>query len=289
MKNLKILLSLVMVATWSISLAKEEIELEHVFENEWVSFRIGMENGKANYYYDEGTSNPTTIEIPMGCFYYTEQTDSSYHVKIYNSDYSLNTDENYIYNFTPPAGYKVSYMNTSQKLFDTDDDYEFMVCFYNSNADRNEYNKLILYDEDGTVIKDFGTGNYFSFSNVLYIIDNQYKYIIYRGLYDNENRYYDNTEIYSVPGTPAENSLRTVELSKTPSPFPNPSQTIVNLPYQLKQGEKAEMRICNLNGQLIETKQVDYQFDKIRLNVSNYQKGIYVYEVNGISSRFIVQ
>ena len=48
------------------------------------------------------------------------------------------------------------------------------------------------------------------------------------------------------------------------------------------------MNIFNTKGQLIEAKQIDFSFDKILLNISNYSKGVYLYEVNGISKRFVV-
>jgi len=70
--------------------------------------------------------------------------------------------------------------------------------------------------------------------------------------------------------------------------YPNPANTTITLPYQLKQGEKSAMHIYNINGQLVETKQVDYVFDKILLNVSSYASGTYFYEVNGVSNKFIV-
>ena len=49
------------------------------------------------------------------------------------------------------------------------------------------------------------------------------------------------------------------------------------------------MRISNIQGQLVELKQIDYVFDKIILNVSNYSKGVYIYEVNGVSNKFVVE
>jgi len=70
--------------------------------------------------------------------------------------------------------------------------------------------------------------------------------------------------------------------------YPNPAKTTINLPYRLKQGETSVMNIYNANGQLMETKKIDFVFDKIQLNVSGYTKGIYFYEVNGVSNKFIV-
>ena len=96
------------------------------------------------------------------------------------------------------------------------------------------------------------------------------------------------TEIYSLPGS-ISSSISAVKSSSIISPFPNPANSTINLSYKLAQGETAIMRICDIQGKLIEQKQIDCQFDKILLNVSNYNKGTYIYQVNGVSKKFIVQ
>ena len=94
-------------------------------------------------------------------------------------------------------------------------------------------------------------------------------------------------EIYSLPGN-MPNSITKFNSPNTQMPYPNPINTIINLPYILNDGQTSIMSIFNSNGQLIEQKQIDSVFDKILLNVESYQHGVYVYEYNGISNRFIV-
>jgi len=72
-------------------------------------------------------------------------------------------------------------------------------------------------------------------------------------------------------------------------PYPNPTNTAINLPYNLEKGETSVMRISSITGQLVEIIQIDFTADKILLNVSGYAKGVYLYEVNGVSNRFIVE
>jgi hypothetical protein len=115
----------------------------------------------------------------------------------------------------------------------------------------------------------------------LFKVNNQFKLSMYN--YDNNT-----TEIYSLPGTMA-NVVPQIGGNIFQSPYPNPANSTITLPYQLKQGEISTMRIYNMDGQLIETKQIDSAFDKILLNVSNYRRGMYIYEVNGESKRFIVK
>jgi hypothetical protein len=71
--------------------------------------------------------------------------------------------------------------------------------------------------------------------------------------------------------------------------YPNPAKTTIYLPYQLKLGETSVMHIYNAYGQLIETKKIDATFNTILLNVSNYSKGVYIFEVNGAGNKFVVE
>ncbi|MCL1943018.1 MAG: T9SS type A sorting domain-containing protein [Candidatus Azobacteroides sp.] len=266
-----------------VQMLNAQITLEHTFLNERVYFHIDVANGEPNFLNESITST-----YPENSYYYTETIGNSYHIKIYNSDYSLNTDQTY--QFIPPSGYRVSSVSPSKEIFNTDDNYEFMVKFVKISyaSYDNEYYKSILYDINGNIIKDFGTGNNITIDSYLFIINNHYKLLVYRTLYDTEHNALTQTEIYSVPGTPHSSSVSELRANKSQSPYPNPANAVITLPYQLKQGEISVMRIFNINGELIETKQIDSVFDKIQLNVSGYSKGVYIYEVNGISSRFIV-
>lgn len=73
------------------------------------------------------------------------------------------------------------------------------------------------------------------------------------------------------------------------NPYPNPAAHTINLPYQLNSGEQTDMQIYDVNGKLIATKRIDVTFDKIVLNVSGYEKGMYVYKYNGKSAKFVVE
>ena len=84
------------------------------------------------------------------------------------------------------------------------------------------------------------------------------------------------------------NNVSELKISDVQSSYPNPSKTIINLPYSLEKGQSAIMKIYKTNGQLIEQKLINSTFNKIRLNVNSYQSGVYIYEFNGISKKFVV-
>jgi len=206
------------------------------------------------------------------------QDYENYQLKLYNTDYSLYKSISLIQFQEYPDFW--AYLFT-KKLFNTDDKIEFLLhlSIYN---DENRERRLLILNEDGAILKDFG--NYENDGPVPILkINEQYKLVIYR--YENDNA---TTEIYSLPGTMS-NAVLQIGGNIFQPPYPNPANSTITLPYQLKQGEISTMRIYNMNGQLVETKQIDSAFDKILLNVSNYRRGMYIYEVNGESKRFIVK
>ena len=271
--------SIVAIMCCLSQVSNAQITLEHTFKNENVSVMSGNVNGKPNFFVEE--------LFPVGSFYLTEVVNNSVHIKAYNPDYTLIIDKTY--SLTPPTGYKASYVRVSKKVFNTDDNYELLVTFSKISpvSNDNEACRLILYDSNRNVIKDFGAGNIFYMGN-LYIINNNCKATMFRYLYDGGDLV-ANTEIYSVPGDPSAYDAGNTSVDSFSSPYPNPANTYITLPYKLNEGEFAVMNIFNINGQLIETKKIGYDFDKILLDVSGYAKGMYIYEVKNVSNKFVVK
>lgn len=272
--------SIVAIMCCLSQVSNAQITLEHTFKNESVSFMSGNVNGKPNF----------SVEklFPVGSFYLTAVVNNSVHIKAYNPDYTLIIDKTY--SLTPPTGYKASYVWVSKKVFNTDDNYELLVTFSKISpvSNDNEASRLILYDSNKNVIKDFGAGSTFYIDNSVYIINNNCKVRIYRYLH-NGGDWVASTEIYSVPGDPSAYDAGNTSVDSFSSPYPNPANTYITLPYKLNEGEFAVMNIFNINGQLIETKKIGYDFDKILLDVSGYAKGMYIYEVKNVSNKFVVK
>ena len=272
--------SIVAIMCCLSQVSNAQITLEHTFKNENVSVMSGNVNGKPNFFVEK--------LFPVGSFYFTEVVNNSVHIKAYNPDYTLIIDKTY--SLTPPTGYKTSYVWVFKKVFNTDDNYELLVTFSKISpvSNDNEASRLILYDSNKNVIKDFGAGNMFYIGNMVYIINNGCKVPISRYLY-NGGDLVANTEIYSVPGDPSAYDAGNTSVDSFSSPYPNPANTYITLPYKLNEGEFAVMNIFNINGQLIESKKIGYDFDKILLDVSGYAKGMYIYEVKNVSNKFVVK
>jgi len=72
------------------------------------------------------------------------------------------------------------------------------------------------------------------------------------------------------------------------STFPNPASDYINIGYKLSDKAKTMMNIYNAKGQLIDQKQLNSNENTLKLNVSSYKSGMYLYEYNGVSNKFIV-
>lgn len=242
---------------------KAQINLEHTF-NDNVNF------SRANYISSWG-------DLEM--FFYVDKDNSK--IKFYNTDYSLYKTVT----ITPPSGYKLSsVLYPSKNLFNTDSKIEFLIIFdaITTPENINDDSLVRIYNENGIMIKDLGKSYMISYG--IYKIGDQYKLSLLKYIYPIPVTY--KTEIYSLPGDfiGFDGAINPM----TQPAYPNPANTIINLTYNLNQGETAIMNIYNMNGQLIDQKQIDYSFTEILLNVSSYSSGTYIYEVNGITNKFIV-
>lgn len=205
-------------------------------------------------------------------------------MKTFSSDFSETTKTFSVPNID---GYSIKRdVLMSQHYFNNDDEFEF-ICTYkvnNANYDDN-YEKLIAFDSKGNILKDFGSAQYFRFIDYLFIVNNKATICIYKELSDKKA-----FEIYSVPTTVNPNQLKSATISNsTLSAFPNPAKTFVNLSYNVSGVEDAEMVITDASGRVVERRIVNAMQDNLRLNVANYKRGMYFYEVQGFTGRFIVE
>ncbi|MEI6753754.1 MAG: T9SS type A sorting domain-containing protein [Paludibacter sp.] len=242
--------------------SKAQINLEHTFSvNNGSSLSCFYTNTKGTMFY----ITPDTL---------TNQ------LKIYNTDYSLYK------NITIPRqiGYSMNVLFLSEQLFNSNTSIEF-VCLFLKYQTSGTLTKIVVYDENGAVLKDFGTYNQYVFPFLSNYNGGTTKLILIK--YDSSitPTAYD---IYSLTGT-LPNKVPETSISDVQSAYPNPSKSIITLPYKLENNKTTVMNIYKLNSQMVDSKQIDSSFDKIQLNVNSYQPGVYIYEYNGVSNKFIVQ
>ena len=69
--------------------------------------------------------------------------------------------------------------------------------------------------------------------------------------------------------------------------YPNPASYSVNIPSHLNSA--ADMFIYSMDGRLVEQRHLEAGEDEVEVRVDRMPAGIYVYRVNGVSGKFIVQ
>jgi len=247
--------------------SKAQIALEHTFNFGVDPVQSGCYVG--SYILNNELSFYTTT-------YEWSSSTKLWTLKLFNSDYSLRKSCSFDSNFD--SGYSFNFYYISQKLFNDDDLIEFLMRYFNEDEEKDH---MVLINENGEILHKFENigGNY---STQVVQYQNKTRLIIG---YKNER-----AEIYSLPGKIPNNiSENNSNIPSILSPFPNPSYSFINLPYKLEAGKTSVMNIYNINGQLIEKKKIDAFFDVIKLNVENYKSGIYIYEYNGISNKFVVK
>lgn len=201
------------------------------------------------------------LSSPEKCIKYTVWDSQS--IKIYNLDYSLYKS----ININLPEGVVPIINFSSIRLFNDDNLIEFILTYSNNGT---TYSRL--YNENGIIISEFN--------------DYVYPFITKNGnlklysLISSGNIYSVNKDI---------SSKQKSNINETKSAYPNPAIAKITLPYRLDSGEQTVMHIYSLTGQLLKAIQIDYNFDKIELDVSDFNAGEYIYEYKGISNKFIVK
>lgn len=99
------------------------------------------------------------------------------------------------------------------------------------------------------------------------------------------------TRFYKFDGSPdMEDIVEVPEAGVRSMPaFPNPTRGEVTLPYTLPQGERAMMQIFDMSGRLIEQRPISGEGRMVKVDVSAYAPGVYLYEYKGQTNRFVVR
>lgn len=185
-----------------------------------------------------------------------------------------------------------------------DDKYEFLVTKEEKAVVPHSHVTITwhfyIYNEDGAVLYTFPD----VFSCTHDFMDNNagkelYDWSVH--LMDGELRLaisyvdYDllsyRTKFYKFDGRPdMEDIVEVPEAGVRSMPaFPNPTRGEVTLPYTLPQGERATMQIFDMSGRLIEQRPISGEGRMVKVDVSAYAPGVYLYEYKGQTNRFVVR
>lgn len=232
--------------------------------------QITLEN---TYNVSGSTAYLTALELSNSGYKYVVTEPSLFQVKLYNTNHSLWKT----ISVPTISGYTlIGVYNISEGLFNIDNQVECVAYYADYTANPVQlYVKVI--DENGTVIKDIPNRSY---AGVVSTSANTFKLIV------NDNDML--REVYSLPGTssnlgiPNDGVTEIIGLS-----YPNPSTQFITIPYNLNENsDLGIIKIYNVNGQIIETFNIDSNFNNLVLDISNYSAGSYRYSitVNGSES-----
>ena len=97
------------------------------------------------------------------------------------------------------------------------------------------------------------------------------------------------TKIYTLANSINNSSILQVQQNTNSSKlYPNPARQSVTLEYNI-QGQMQEMQIVDINGRVVASYLLDPSQKQVKINTSNYKKGVYIYRYGNNSGRFVVE
>ena len=219
-----------------------------------------------------------------------EYEDGDLTFKIYNTDLEelKSIDFSYLLNAVTgediDKGFYPYFKFVGKNIFTNSGKYEFLLI-----ADKVSG----IYDEDGNKI--------YALPDVIYRDDNDYEHPfitdgkLFIHAYDTIGYYeeYDEpmvvtvTKSYNLAGSNA-SSITAVQQQNPTRLYPNPAKHSVILEYNI-QGQMQEMQIVNTQGRVVASYLLDPSQKQVKINTSNYKKGVYIYRYGNNSGKFTVQ
>lgn len=216
------------------------------------------------------------VQEPLNCYYFIDRENRN--IKCYDSNFQLVTNSSFASSpiFANDGISSAAVSMFGRHIVNTDDKIELIV---NLRLIDNSYHSYVI-NEDGDIIYDLNSVEILR--NTLHKVGNQLRVLGASNPYE--------TAVYALGGNYNPSTMVTyTQPGSFPNPYPNPSRNTITIPYTLPSGETSQLRVFNMNGQLLETFNIGSDFDKIQINVSNYPKGTYIYTYNNVTKKFVVQ
>lgn len=206
-----------------------------------------------------------TFNSATGINYYTFNTTTNI-IQVYNENHILTNT------FTVPntAGYIPVNVMVTDKLFNNDNAFEFLITLSNYPND-----KMILVNDSGTQIQEFINR---SFAKIVKNNTGAYKLIV-------KNTAANIVDIYSLPGTLSANQQNLV--SNKIVAYPNPTNDVINITNKYSNSTNNLLEVFNIKGQKVIEQNISNNINVISLDVSDLSSGVYIYKLNGETNKFI--
>ncbi len=163
----------------------------------------------------------------------------------------------------------------SDKLFNNDDNIEFVISYQYSGG--SDMGVLALINDEGTKLMDLGDYNRASYIKTP---SGKYKLITH---YETDA---SGMNVYSLPGTLTSNQEEI--LKKTQSlAYPNPARNFINLKFERKGNN--QLIVTDIKGRTVVVKDINPSLNEFKLNTTNFNSGIYLYQVGKQKGKFIIR
>jgi len=188
-----------------------------------------------------------------------------------------------------PNGYEISSIDFSKHYFNNDDNWEMVVTYNlkNPTSLNNNQSKLWILNENNELIQDVGSA-YTIYISGFHKNGEELRCMVSKILLGSNGTNHTEYEIYRCAGNGGNSSVHT-NYSNNMSAYPNPANNTITLPYSLKTNTSSEMRIYDIQGRIVRTIIVGPHFNEIIVDVTTLPSGIYLYECEGFSNKFIVE
>lgn len=240
----------------------------------FLAFSIGTNaqiSQDANYTYS-GTF--TELALSGDKFFVMDVTNSQ--CRIYNTNHNLwktiNLD-------VPDGQYLYDVQKVSENLFTTDNSLCLMYTYYLYDEVNQYYTYTTkVIKEDGTLLLNLPGCQYYYATELqdgaTKLVTYSYDYSIFPSPVT--------TGVYSLPGSLVTGSNATIDPAGTAAlkAFPNPASQQVNLlfPEPIKSTD-ATLELRNAAGQLLQQIPVQIGQNQLQLNISQYPRGMYFYQL----------
>lgn len=252
MKN--IVLSTVFL--FSIELCNAQIVLEHAISNS---------NG-----------NVDLIKIDANEYRYIRINSAANSFTIYDLNLSIQNSGIFPFNLTGQSNVGTPQYFTST-LFDCDStNIEYIVNTKSCTFSCYDY-KVLVYRLDGTILFQLDSFKTETINGNVNVRDNYIRNTNQGTKLIVNKETYDSTYIYNLCGIlPQPMSINSTEESFKSKLYPNPASDFITYEFNKFVFETGQIKIYNLNGQLMNEYKVDNIFGKIYLETNQYSSGNYI-------------
>lgn len=247
--------------------------LINFFFNSYSYSQLTLEHSYSSGIQKLDMSDVLGINTANGLKYYTFNRTTNI-VEIYSQSHVLETS------FTIPldAGHFLSeIIFITDKLFNSDNQIEFLYKSYKIGDSNNR--KLYLCNDSGVLLQNF-PGKYYA--GVVKDNSNNYKLIITGSEQNPATNAYD-YDVYGLTGTLSAEQQDI--LTKKAFVFPNPSNNVINISNISSTGKAATLQIFSVDGKKI--LEENHSEEEIKIDVTGFQNGVYIYKLGNKSGKFI--